>query len=230
MGKEATAEHEKIMAEPLRSLFDALWQEVAWLYREWHEYVALFGTKPSRVELLNKAAPFFFHIVQDSLRETIFMHITCLTDLPTSNSKRGSNNKSRLTILAMKSLISDQQLKKEISILTGSAVKASNFCRDWRNRHDAHLDLDLALSKNAKPLEPASREKVKNAIESIAAVLNAISSHYIDTQMFFDTPDFPGGATGLLYVLDDGLKMDTEKRDRLQRGEGRPDDFVAPDL
>ena len=86
------------------------------------------------------------------------------------------------------------------------------------------------LSKGAEPLKPASREKVKIALELIAEILNAINIHYTESTTFFDTPDPPGGATSLLYVLDDGLKMKAEQRDRLKRGEMRADDFPARDL
>lgn len=67
---EETRQHyiEK-MGEPLGLLFNALWQEMAWLYQKWNEYVELYGAKPSRIDLLNKAAPSFFRLAQDSLWE-----------------------------------------------------------------------------------------------------------------------------------------------------------------
>ncbi|MGD0400848.1 MAG: hypothetical protein ABSC04_18280 [Syntrophobacteraceae bacterium] len=222
--EEVKAEYERIMGEPLGSLFHALWQDVAWVYREWHEYVALFGTKPSRVELLNKTAPIFFRIVGDSLWEATVLHIARLTDPPKSVGK------ANLTINALSSLISDPQLSMKISELTQKAVLAAEFCRDWRNRHIAHRDLNLALSNGAEPLKPASREKVKIALRRIVEVLNGINLHYIESTIFFDAPDFPGGAMSLLYVLDDGLKMGAEQQDRLKRGEVRGNDFPARDL
>jgi hypothetical protein len=77
---EAKIERIAKMGEELGELYDALWQQVAWLYQKWGEYVVLFGTKPSRVELLNLAAPKFFRIVQDTLWKDVLLHIARLTD------------------------------------------------------------------------------------------------------------------------------------------------------
>jgi hypothetical protein len=41
------------MGEQLGAQFHALWQEVALLHLRWAEFVELFGTKRSRVDLLN---------------------------------------------------------------------------------------------------------------------------------------------------------------------------------
>lgn len=65
----------EVMGDDLGSLYHALWNELAWLYSKWEEYVELFGTKPSRIDLLNKAAGHFFRIVQDSLWEESLLHI-----------------------------------------------------------------------------------------------------------------------------------------------------------
>ena len=64
---EAKQAYVASMGESLGSIFHALWQEVAWLHFKWREYVVLFGTKQSRVALLNRAAPSFFRIVEDML-------------------------------------------------------------------------------------------------------------------------------------------------------------------
>ena len=75
------------MGEELGSLYHALWQEVVWLHTEWGEYVQLYGTKPSRIRLLNEAAPSFFRLVQDGLFETTVLKIARLTDPPKSLGK-----------------------------------------------------------------------------------------------------------------------------------------------
>jgi len=50
------------MGEPLGALYSALWQALATIHFHWQEYVELFGTKPERINLLNRAAPTFFRI------------------------------------------------------------------------------------------------------------------------------------------------------------------------
>lgn len=85
---EIKKNHIKYMGEKLGTYFNAIWNEVAWLYIKWSEYDELFGKKPSRVDLLNDAAPTFFHIVQDCLFRDVILHIARLTDPPKTGGKK----------------------------------------------------------------------------------------------------------------------------------------------
>ncbi|OYY51379.1 MAG: hypothetical protein B7Y54_10510 [Polaromonas sp. 35-63-240] len=92
LAQEMTADESRLrniaaMGEHAGSIYSQLWQELARLYRTWAEYVALFGTKESRVALLNEAAPAFTRIVQDFLWEGVILHIARLTDPPKSMGK-----------------------------------------------------------------------------------------------------------------------------------------------
>ena len=71
--EEAKKANIEKMGEPLGALFSALWQEVAVLHFHWKEYVELFGTKPERIALLNRAAPHFFRMLQDELWESTLL-------------------------------------------------------------------------------------------------------------------------------------------------------------
>src|SRR6266496_1267585 len=84
---EAKADNVRRMGKQLGELYHALWQEAAWLHIKWEEYISLFGTKPSRVELLNRAAPSFFRFVEDSLWEDMTLHVARLTDPPKSKGR-----------------------------------------------------------------------------------------------------------------------------------------------
>ena len=221
--EESKSRHVDRMGEPLGEVFDALWQEVAWLHAKWGEYDELFGTKESRIALLNETASLFFRIVQDTLWEDTVLHIARLLDPP------NTHNKENLSIERLMVLIDDANTKKTVSELVKAAQEAGCFSRDWRNRHIAHRDLKLAHKEGAKPLESASRKDVKDALTAIAAVLNAVTVHYMGSETHFDMP-VHGGAAQLLYVLDDGLKADKERHERLTRGEMRKGDFDARDL
>jgi hypothetical protein len=222
--QEARAEHIRIMGEDLGSLYDALWQEVAGLYGKWSEYVALFGTRESRVDLLNQAAPSFFRIVQDSLWEDVLLHIARLTDPPKSAGK------SNLTVQRLTSAIDYPDTKLAVAELISKAQLDSEFCRDWRNRHLAHRDLHLALTCTAEPLQPASREKVDAALQAIAGVLNAVASRYLDSTTFFDVDSEPDGALSLLHVLDGGLKAKRARRERIKSGNFDQTDLKSRNL
>lgn len=222
---ESRNESVKAMGEPLGSLYHELWQEVARLYRKWHEYVELFGSKSSRVELLNKAASTFFRIVQDSLWEETLLHIARLSDPPKSAGR------PNLTLQRLPPLIDDKETAAAVRRLIEKMCVATEFCKDWRNRRIAHRDLDFVLSKGAIPLKPASREKVKIALIAIVEILNAVECHYRKTTTFFDgIGSVAGGATSLLYVLDSGIKAESEKRERLRQGHPLASDRHRGDL
>src|SRR5262245_20632655 len=85
--EEARAHSIELMGPELGEIYAALWQEVAWIHSKWAEYVVLYGTKESRVDLLNRAAPRFARLIQDTLWEDVVLHIARLTDPPKSTGK-----------------------------------------------------------------------------------------------------------------------------------------------
>ena len=175
MGEHFTAEenkqnHVEKLGDELGSLYHELWNDVVRLHSKWDEFIELFGSKPSRVELLNKSAPLFFRTAQDSLWESTLLHITRLTD------PAKSCGKDNLSITRLLNHVEDE-IKETLAIQIDEAVEKANFSRDWRNRRIAHNDLDLAMNRQVEPLAPASREKVKEAMVSITKVLNVISQH-----------------------------------------------------
>lgn len=214
---QVKAEYIRVMGDQLGPLYAELWQEVAGLHMKWAEFVTLFGTKPSRIELLNKIAPEFFSIVQNALWENALLHIARLTD------PQKSRGKQNLSILRMIELIDHPETKATAGDLANKALAATTFCRDWRNRRIAHRDLDLALANGAVPLELASRKKIRDGLKALAAVLNAVESHYAGSTTYFEFKS--NSALSLLYVLDDGLAADKERWERR-----KSENFVTSDL
>ncbi len=213
-----------LMGSDLGALFHALWNELAWLYAKWEEYVELFGTKPSRLDLLNRAAGYFFRVVQDSLWEDSLLHIARLTDSPSSAGK------SNLSVRRLPDLINDPDAKRKVEELVKVALVKSDFCRDWRNRRIAHRDLNLALDEGIEPLQPASRATVREALDALSDVLNAVTQHFEDSTTSFEGVGNRRGAHSLLFVIDDGLRMEKERRHRFEKGDYRPEDYAPRDL
>jgi hypothetical protein len=202
-----------LMGDELGNLFYALWQEVAWLHNEWHEYVELFGTKESRITLMNEAAPEFFRIIQDGLFDMIVLRIARLTDPPKSVGK------SNLTIRQLPLRIKDDALRQKVSDLVDIAVAAANFCRERRHRHLAHRALDLSLGVTTDPLPSLTRKNISDAIVSLANVLNPVSFHYVHSTTEFGLISNLGGALALIRILDDGVQKKAERMAALNRGE-----------
>jgi hypothetical protein len=211
--EEAKKRNIEKMGEPLGTQFSALWQEIAILYVYWAEYTELFGTKPSRIELMNQAAPSFFHMIQEELWESRLLHIARITDTS------ATGGKANLTIRNLPGLIGDAAAKAKVAGLVDVAIRATEFCRDWRNRHIGHNDLKLAIGEPATPLADASRKQVKDALKAIADVMNAVEGHYFQSQTGYDLTARRNGAVTLLYVLNDGVKTQGERAKRIEAGE-----------
>ncbi len=216
--------HIETLGDTLGPLYHALWNELAWLYAKWGEYVEVFGTKPSRIELVNSAAPHFFRIVQDSIWDDCLLHIARLTDPPRSAGKEN------LTVRRLPEVIERHELRASVAKLVDHAVDTASFCRDWRNRRIAHRDLKLALEAGAERLEPASRAKVKSVLESLSDVLNSISTHYMNSKTRFEGVGSYRGALDLLHVIGEGLQAQEAQRQRVMEGDIRPEDDRKRDL
>jgi AbiU2 len=194
---EVKANHIRLMGTDLGTIYSALWVEVLLVHEKWSDYVALFGTNESRIEMLNKAAPGFFWFAQGSFYEGVLLHIARLTD-PVETGK-----KQNLTIQRLPSLV-DQTTSEAVNARVQEALNASSFARDWRNRHIAHSDLGLRVLKTATPLEVATREKVALALASLLGVLNAVAANYSDSVQCYDPRE--GDVIKLLDVIENGLR------------------------
>jgi hypothetical protein len=222
---EVKAENIKAMGEDLGELYTEIWKEVAWLHLKWSDYVELYGKRKSRLDLLNKAARRFFRLLQDIYWEDILLHIARLTDNPKSAGK------DTLTIQRFPQFIEDEDLLVNIQSKIEVAIVKSQFCRDWRNRHIAHRDLELVLNKETvEPLKSASRLKVKEAIYSLGDALNTLSKYFKDSTTIFDIPPSPDGAISLLHVLDDGMVAIEDREKRIRAGIIEDSDLKARDI
>jgi hypothetical protein len=63
---------------------------------------------------------------------------------------------------------------------------------------------------------------------SLSDVLNAVATEYLDSTSFFDTLD--GDALAFLYVIDDGLRAEKQRREQLRSGVYDPNEFKPRDL
>lgn len=210
------------MGAELGRLFHCLWKECAWLHLKWNEFVALFGTSAERVDLVNKAAPAFFRLVQDSVWEGILLHICRLTDPPQTMGK------DNLTLRRLPPLVLST-LRPKVEQIVEVARLRCEFARDWRKRHIAHRDLGLALGGPAIPLATATKNSVSDALAGVATVLNLIEGHYLNHSavMYDRMIGGLGNAESLLYVLRDGIEADAARERRLRSGQVLPED-IAP--
>jgi hypothetical protein len=209
-----------VMGDALGRIYSELWQESARLHSDWAEFVSLFGTNPERIDLLNIAAGRFFRTVQDSLWERTLLNIARITD-PAQTFRRRN-----LSIQSLPDEIIDPMLKDAVSLSVSFALTKCEFSRDWRNRHIAHADLDLALDATANPLKPASRKSVNEALASILDVLNSVSLPLLGTTTTFDDMVLTHSAEDLLCLIEFGLRKKEERSNRIESGNFTEDDLA----
>ncbi len=224
MASQQTAEEVKreylaVLGPDLGVLFYHLRNEVIWLNWKWQEYTTLFGSTPERIDLLNRAAPAFFRVVQDSLWEDMLLHIARLTDPPQSVGK------DNLTVTRLPGIVAEE-IRPAVDAQLQVVLDRADFARDWRKRHIAHRDFALATGKTATPLARASRLMARRSIEAINALLNMIDTHYRKTETYFAGELTNGNAESLLYVLRDGLEAEEQRKKRLETGRPLPEDVA----
>lgn len=208
------------MGPELGNLYHAISKEVSSLHWRWGEYRVLFAEKPSRIDLMNQSAPFFFSVVHDSIFESTLIGIARLVGPPFSVGK------PNLTIRRFQALITDASLKAEIAALVDQSETAAEFAIDWRNRQIAHRDLHLALNVSSNPLPAATREKVDLALSALHQVLGKIEVAYFHSATIHARS--PWGAKALLTLVQGGLLREQEKRDCWDRLERHQDDVSPP--
>jgi hypothetical protein len=206
------------MGSELGDLFFRLSNECVWLHWKWEEFVALFGTNLQRIELLNKSAGAFFRIVQDTLWESVLLHIARFMD------SLQSIGKDNLCLPRLVSLVS-APVRADVQKGVEECQAKCEFARDWRNRRIAHRDLALALrDRSAVRLKLANEEIVEEALESIAAVLNTVQRHYQGSTIIYRVEP-PGNTRSLLHLLQAGLQWEEDRHKRLRSGMFTPEDL-----
>jgi AbiU2 len=217
--RQVRFQYRKAMGPTLGPLFHELSDDCSWLHIRWAQYVHLYGSSQSRVDLLNESAPFFFKIVEDCLWADVLINLCRLTDRPIIAGR------ANLTLLQLPDLMATKRLSQAVARRARRAVTATTFARDWRNRHLVHSDLRHSLSPHSRPLAKASRLRVKTALRAIVDCLNHVQLYYCDATMNYGPFGDPRDAEALLYLIRDGLGVESTRRTRLQSGVPLPDDL-----
>ena len=137
------------MGEQLGRVFHALDHDLTWLQWRWRQLRILFEGKPSRVDLLNESAPFFFYLVQRVFYEDTLLGIARLV------SGEKSAGHEVLTIRRLEKLVNDP-ICPEVRALIERAKDASKFAVIYRNTLIAHRNLEQSLrTKNKSLPQPA---------------------------------------------------------------------------
>lgn len=216
--EEARQEYERSMGPELGTLYHLLWNQCALLHLHWDEYVELFGKDQEQFDVMNGVAPGFFKSVQDALWEGILLHLCRFAD-PAVVAHRKT--------LSLDALLKCPASKKVtlLPALVEDARKKIKFAQDWRNRSIAHLDLDYAIERSAKPLAPATRVHVREALHAIKEALQSVDLHFTGSGLGFGGTSWNWGGSRLLGELRLMAQLRREREERMDLGKGTTDDF-----
>jgi len=183
------------MGPDLGRVFYALYLEVVWLHAIWLEYCVIYGTSKEQLQIANRAAGFFFRIVQDELWDSVLLRIARLhDDIKTSRFEN-------LTLKALPPLITDSETSCEIKRLVDISTCKAKFAREHRNKRIAHSDLSRATNPASVMLDGISRRQIEEMLEAIRKVMNAIDFCYRNLTVGYEFFDYLNGANRLLNIL-----------------------------
>jgi hypothetical protein len=181
-------------------IYEALYQQVSYLYAKWGVFCQLYGSTKEVVDLLNNSAPSFFRICEDVLVDDILLNISRLTD-PKQTFKRDNLSLERLVHSIDE--VQFPKLKDEIEKLLAKAKDKCTFARDLRNKRIAHNDLSTKLQVNPNPLPTVTRKKIEDALESICNVMNAVAGYFEDSTVAYELAILPNDGNTLIARLRD---------------------------
>jgi hypothetical protein len=209
----------ELMGEDVGRLYTALSDDLTWVFIRWSQYRKLFVKGPDTLRILNSTAPFFFAVIQHVLLEDTILGISRLAGHAKS---AGQHN---LAVRRLAVLVTDENLKVQLAERVASTDAAAEFAKDWRHRHIAHRDLDLALGLSAVPLLPVDSDAVDTVLDLLAESLNAVQYHFVKATTAYRFASVIHDADELLYYLRAGVKREHNRRQSLinQR------DYIAED-
>lgn len=213
-------EHIRAMGRELGSVHNALYNELVSLHTRWILYRQLFA-QPDRIALLNEAAGFLFHVLQNVMYENVILGLARLTDPPRSAGK------DNLTLRRLPDLIPDASLCLEVEDLVQKALDACEFARDWRNRRLAHNDLALLLATSTDPLSGVSRNDIEGALDAFRNLVNRLEQHYRHSEVAYQQVVLGlGTGDSLVSYLRKGVQVERARRQRLREGRPLPEDWT----
>lgn len=215
---ECRDEYKHKMGVELGVTYHLLWNECVLLHQQWDEYVEMFGKNQEQFDVMNSVAPGFFKSVQDALWERTLLHLCKFAD------NRTVGHRKTLSLDTLLAFPASQQVPGLKTLVTNAKGRIK-FAQDWRNRHIAHNDLEHARDRPAKPLAPASRNDVKEALKAIGAVLGAVEEHFTGSGLIFNGTGPRWGGTYLLSELRLVSRLRHERDQRIKSGQATEDDL-----
>jgi hypothetical protein len=192
------------MPETIKSTFDDLKDEVAWLHTIWENHRQLFQTSEKRRKLLAEWAYAFFLIIHQVLIDNVLLLLSKLTD------PAGEGKTQRLSSETLQKRVEkhgDHKLVSELKETLGKLKEKSHVIRTHRNKRLAHIDMEVKMKR--AELDHVSVEMVEEMLALAGAYMNAVEGHYYQREVRYQFGiDSYSDADALVTKLRHGLRFE----------------------
>jgi hypothetical protein len=181
------------MPDGLRRSYFAIRGEVVELNARWIVFNQLFASGEGRIRLFNTAAPSFFSMVHDSMRDSIFLSIMRLTDT-------GKGRLSLSHLLSQTKQVLSPTAVQSLKDLLQGIEEESDTMRTWRNRIGAHNDLRMFVEVH--PMPEIMFDSVGIVLKLLSDFLNNIGQHFGYPETDFADVRIPGDGDAIVRSLE----------------------------
>lgn len=209
------------MDEHLKKVFNRIKQELNHIHYRWLLYRQIFGTNPSRIELINKTSSSIFVEFQWLVIDYMVMSLSKLTDRARM---RGNDNLSYHYLIEKVRESGSGELAAELQAELEELRATCEKFRDIRNKRVAHNDLVVALDEDSSPLPGVSRADVEAALVHARNLMNKVELHFNDSQTLYEELILPltNDGRSVLIWLQKGLMYEQlEDEGLVERGKWR---------
>jgi hypothetical protein len=207
------------MGQDLGELFTVLSEELTLLTWQFQELAELYGGDGRRHDIMNRVAPFFFWLLQNSWWEESLLSVTRLL------APKSSLGQPNLTFQRLSGFVDDATLKATVETRVVALVVQAAFAKEWRNKRIAHRDLAHSLKRAPAPLPGATLNDVWSVLREMAAILNIIQLQFCQSTTWYESP-ITHGVMSVLYTLREGVRREEVRLERLHAdGQYRPEDW-----
>ena len=170
-----TEEQQEKLPLELADVFEELNQHISWLFANWLIFKQLFASGEERVQLLNKFAPIFFRLCQDSFSDNVLLSIARLTDPPKSS---GKETLSLEQLVSKVDPVKYSELRSALNQQFSTLRDSCEPIRNIRNRRLAYNDLRIALELDPNPLPDILKDEVDNVLQRISELMNTVWAYF----------------------------------------------------
>jgi hypothetical protein len=167
-----TMQTSKPLPPLVETIFVPINNDVTWLHAIWVLYFQLYCTKDEHYITMNETAPAFFAILKNVLFEELVLILGRLTDPASTFGKENASLDKLVEIIVQEgNLALASSVRAQVNVFR---TKHSAF-RTWRNARVNHNDLATLLNTRSTPMPQLPRKQVEEAVEEMAAIMNAVS-------------------------------------------------------